>query len=172
MWETWVATVRRDKKSLAAISGVGQTLLHQCGDLCLGRGEAVPAAPRLPVFSASLPAGLGPGPRGDPGDEARYLAEADLYVLTPQDARRGHRRSADAERRGPGLLREDDLPSPSGVVVLPRPLITRLPTRSLPQDIAYAWRSPWRIPLPESPAEPGAVVPDASPRWPWVSLVA
>jgi hypothetical protein len=27
-----------------------------------------------------------------------------------------------------GLLRDDDLPSPSGTVILPRPLITRLPT--------------------------------------------
>ena len=30
---------------------VGQSPLHQRGDPCLGRREAVPAAPRLPVFS-------------------------------------------------------------------------------------------------------------------------
>jgi hypothetical protein len=105
------------------------------------------------------------------GDEARFLAEADLYVLTPQMLDVVIAAAQTLNAGDLGLLREDDLPSPSGVVVLPRPLITRLPTRSLPQDIAYAWRSPWRIPLPESPAEPGAVVPDASPRWPWVSLV-
>src|SRR5260370_22442172 len=46
------------------------------------------------------------------------------------------------------LLREDDLPSPSGVVVLPRPLITRHPSGSLHQDIAFTWRSPSQLPLP------------------------
>jgi hypothetical protein len=102
MWETWVATVRRDRKSLAAISGVGQALLHQCGDLCLGRGEAVPAATRLPVFSAFLPAGLGPGQRGDPGRRGALSGRGRLVRANAADARRGHRRSADAERRGPG----------------------------------------------------------------------
>ena len=108
---------------------------------------------------------------GELGDEARYLAEADLYVLTLQMLDVVIAAAQMLNAGDLGLLREDDLPSLAGVVVLPRPLITRLPTRSLPQDIAYAWRSPWRIPLPELPAEPGAVVPDASPRWPWVSLV-
>ena len=45
------------------------------------------------------------------------------------------------------LLRHDDLPSPSGAVILLRPLIARLPTGSLQQDIAFTWRSPWRLPL-------------------------
>jgi hypothetical protein len=47
-----------------------------------------------------------------------------------------------------GLLREDDLPSPSGAVILPRPLVTRLPNGSLHQGMAFTWRSPWRVPLP------------------------
>ncbi len=46
------------------------------------------------------------------------------------------------------LLREDDLPSPSGTVILPRPLITRHPSGSLHQDIAFTWRSPSQVPLP------------------------
>src|SRR5213079_16186 len=58
-------------------------------------------------------------------DEARYLADADL-----------------------ALLREDDLPSPSGAVILPRPLVTRHPSGSLHQDIAFTWRSPSQVPLP------------------------
>ena len=46
------------------------------------------------------------------------------------------------------LLREDDLPSPSGSVILPRPLITRHPSGSWHQDIAFTWRSPSQVPLP------------------------
>jgi hypothetical protein len=58
-----------------------------------------------------------------------------------------------------GLLREDDLPSPSGLVILPRPLITRLPTGSLQQDIAFTWRSPWRVHLPGGMGFRGAELP-------------
>jgi len=46
------------------------------------------------------------------------------------------------------LLREDDLPSPSGSVILPRPLITRHPSGSWHQDIAFTCRSPSQVPLP------------------------
>jgi hypothetical protein len=46
------------------------------------------------------------------------------------------------------LLREDDLPSPSGAVVMPRPLVIRHPSGSLLQDIAFTWRSPFQVPLP------------------------
>ena len=58
-----------------------------------------------------------------------------------------------------GLLREDDLPSPSGALILPRPLITRLLTGSLVQDIAFTWRSPARVPLPGSLGFRGAELP-------------
>jgi hypothetical protein len=52
-----------------------------------------------------------------------------------------------------GLLRDDDLPNPSGAVILPRSLITRLPTGSLQQDVAFTGRSPWRAPCsPPTPA--------------------
>ena len=80
-------------------------------------------------------------------DEARYLAEADLYVLTPQML--DVVIAASQTLTDLGLLHADDLPSPSGVVILPRPLVTRLPTGTLQHNFAYAWRSPWRIPLPE-----------------------
>ncbi|MFY9773198.1 MAG: hypothetical protein WAK28_01350, partial [Trebonia sp.] len=57
------------------------------------------------------------------------------------------------------LLRHDDLPSPSGAVILLRPLIARLPTGSLQQDIAFTWRSPWRQPLPGGIGFRGAELP-------------
>jgi hypothetical protein len=81
-------------------------------------------------------------------DEARYLAQADLYVLTPQMLDVVIAAAQTLTFADLGLLREDDLPSPCGVVILPRPLITRLPTGSLQKDVAFTWRSPWRIPLP------------------------
>jgi hypothetical protein len=50
-------------------------------------------------------------------------------------------------------------PSPSGALILPRPLVTRLPTGSLHQDIAFTWRSPWRLPLPGGMGFRGAGLP-------------
>ena len=46
------------------------------------------------------------------------------------------------------LLREDDLPSPAGAVILPRPLIIRHPSSGLLPNFAFTWQSPSRIPLP------------------------
>jgi hypothetical protein len=68
-------------------------------------------------------------------DEARYLTAADLYVLTPQMLDVVIAAAQSLTFADLGLLREDDLPSPSGVVVLPRPLVTPLPalcSRTLP----------------------------------------
>jgi hypothetical protein len=92
-------------------------------------------------------------------DEARYLTSADLYVLTPQMLDVVIAAAQSLTFADLGLLREDDLPSLSGVVILPRPLITRLPTGRLHEDIAFTWRSPWRIPLPGSMGFDGAELP-------------
>jgi hypothetical protein len=92
-------------------------------------------------------------------DEARYLATADLYVLTPQMLDVVIAAAQSLTFTDLGLLRDDDLPSPSGVVILPRPLITRLPTGSLQQDAAFTWRSPWRLPLPGDMGFRGAGLP-------------
>jgi hypothetical protein len=81
-------------------------------------------------------------------DEARYLADADLYVLTPQMLDVVIAAAQSLTFADLALLREDDLPSPSGAVVLPRPLITRHPSGSLYRDIAFTWRSPSQVPLP------------------------
>jgi hypothetical protein len=81
-------------------------------------------------------------------DEARYLAGADLYVLTPQMLDVVIAAAQSLTFADLGLLREDDLPSPSGAVVLPRPLATRHPSGSLLREIAFTWRSPSQVPLP------------------------
>ena len=92
-------------------------------------------------------------------DEARYLAAADLYVLTPQMLDVVIAAAQSLTLADLGLLREDDLPSPSGVVILPRPLITRLPTGSQRRDIAFTWRAPARVPLPAGLGFRGAELP-------------
>ena len=81
-------------------------------------------------------------------DEARYLAGADLYVLTPQMLDVVIAAAQSLTFADLALLREDDLPSPSGAVVLPRPLVTRHPSGSLLREIAFTWRSPSQVPLP------------------------
>ncbi len=81
-------------------------------------------------------------------DEARYLGGADLYVLTPQMLDVVTAAAQSLTFADLGLLREDDLPSPSGAVVLPRPLITRHQSGSLYRDVAFTWRSPSQVPLP------------------------
>jgi hypothetical protein len=81
-------------------------------------------------------------------DEARYLADADLYVLTPQMLDVVIAAAQSLTFADLALLRQDDLPSPFGAVVLPRPLITRQPSGSLYRDIAPTWRSPSQVPLP------------------------
>jgi hypothetical protein len=60
--------------------------------------------------------------------EARYLAGADLYVLTPQMLDVVIAAAQTLTLGDLGLLADDDLPGSSGVVILPRPLVTRLPT--------------------------------------------
>jgi len=81
-------------------------------------------------------------------DEAQYLADADLYVLTPQMLDVVIAAAQSLTFADLALLREDDLPSPFGSVILPRPLITRYPSGSLLQETAFTWRSPSQVPLP------------------------
>jgi hypothetical protein len=81
-------------------------------------------------------------------DEARYLSQADLYVLTPPmltvvTAAAQTLRYADL-----GQLRSDDLPGPTGLQVLPQPLRLRSPTGTVEELLACTWREPWRLPLP------------------------
>jgi hypothetical protein len=75
-------------------------------------------------------------------------ADADLYVLTPQMLDVVIAAAQSLTFADLGLLREDDLPSPSGTVILPRPLVTRYQSGTLYRDVAFSWRSPSQVPLP------------------------
>jgi hypothetical protein len=81
-------------------------------------------------------------------DEARYLSQADLYVLTPPmlavvTAAAQTLRYADLNQ-----LHGDDLPGPTGLLVLPQPLQLRSATGTVQEIRAYTWRAPWCLPLP------------------------
>jgi hypothetical protein len=86
------------------------------------------------------------------GDEARYLAGADLYVITPQmcDVVVAAAQSLAAEDLQ--LLDEDDLPSPTGLLVLPHPLLVRGVGGDLGDDRALCWQTPacFNVPDPQT----------------------
>jgi hypothetical protein len=81
-------------------------------------------------------------------DEARYLAEADLYVLTPQMCDVAVAAAQTLTREDLELATEDDLPTPGGLVVLPRPLLVKSITGDIGDDRAYTWRVPSQIQRP------------------------
>lgn len=78
-------------------------------------------------------------------DEARYLAEAELYVLTPQMCDVVIAAALSLTREDLELAGEEDLPGLTGVVVLPRPVLVRAVTGDLGDDRAYTWRFPSQI---------------------------
>ena len=78
-------------------------------------------------------------------DEARYLAEADLYVLTPQMCDVVIAAAQSLTREDLELMSEDDLPGMSGLVVLPHPVIVRAVTGDLADIRAYTWRFPMQL---------------------------
>jgi hypothetical protein len=92
-------------------------------------------------------------------DEARYLSQADLYVLTPQMLAVVAAAAQTLSYGDLSLLREDDLPGPTGLLVLPQPLRLRLPTGNIEEARAYTWRLPWRIPLPAGQGYAGTELP-------------
>lgn len=92
-------------------------------------------------------------------EEARYLSQADLYVITPQMLAVVTAAAQTLRYSDLSLLRNDDLPGPGGVVVLPQPLRLRLPTGGIEEAHAYTWRLPWRIPLPEGQGFTGTELP-------------
>jgi len=80
------------------------------------------------------------------GDEARYLAAADLYVLTPQMCDVVIAAAQTLTRADLELASEDDMPGMTGLVVLPHPLIVRAVTGDLADVRAFTWRFPAVIP--------------------------
>src|SRR5262249_57926146 len=76
------------------------------------------------------------------GDEARYLAEADLYILTPQMSDVVVAAAQALTRKDLELVGEDDLPGMTGLVVLPHPVLVRGITGDVGDDRAYTWHCP------------------------------
>ncbi|MEX5635732.1 hypothetical protein AB1460_24590 [Parafrankia sp. FMc2] len=75
-------------------------------------------------------------------DEARHLTEADLYVLSPQMCDVVVAAAESLTIEDLRLVDPDDLPSPTGLVVLPHPLVTTAVGGELSDLRAFAWRTP------------------------------
>lgn len=82
-------------------------------------------------------------------DEARYLAEADLYVLSPQLADVVVAAAQTLTIDDLALMTADDLPSRSGLLLLPHPLLVRAVNGALGDERAYLWRTPAHQPIPD-----------------------
>jgi len=82
-------------------------------------------------------------------DDAQYLATADLYVITPQmcDVVIAAAQSLTVEDLQ--LLAEDDLPSPTGLLVLPYPVLVRSIGGDLGDDRAFCWHVPATFAVPD-----------------------
>ncbi|MFG1628972.1 hypothetical protein [Kribbella sp. NPDC049227] len=75
-------------------------------------------------------------------DEAADLAGADLYILSPQMLDVVAAAAASLTFDDLSLLRADDLPSRSGLLVLPRPLLVKTVNGDVSDDRAFLWRGP------------------------------
>jgi hypothetical protein len=96
-------------------------------------------------YRAPYPAGWEQAAGTVLADEARYLAGADLYVLTPQMCDVVVAAAQSLNRDDLDLMSEDDMPGASGLVVLPHPLIIRAVTGDLADMRAYTWRIPLQL---------------------------
>jgi hypothetical protein len=76
------------------------------------------------------------------GDDARHLADADLYVISPQMCDVVVAAAQSLTRDDLRLLAEEDLPSPSGLLVLPYPLLVNSVGGELGDDRAFGWHIP------------------------------
>src|SRR4051812_26140127 len=88
-------------------------------------------------------------------DEAHYLAAADLYVITPQlcDVVIAAAQSLTVDDLK--LLDEDDLPSRTGLLMLPHPLLVKTVGGGLADDRAFLWHSPATFTVPDETAPDG-----------------
>jgi hypothetical protein len=83
-------------------------------------------------------------------NEAAVLAAADLYIMTPQMLDVTIAAARSLSRGDLALIGIDDPPTPSGVLILPRPLRRRNPDGGAgEQELAYCWHAPARLPLPQ-----------------------
>jgi hypothetical protein len=82
-------------------------------------------------------------------DEARHLAEAELYVLSPQMCDVVIAAAQTLTIDDLALITSEDLPSPTGLVMLPQPLLVRAVNGNLGDDRAYHWHTPTVMPVPD-----------------------
>ncbi|PXY16625.1 hypothetical protein [Prauserella muralis] len=86
-------------------------------------------------------------------DQAQSLAGADLYILSPEMCDVVIAAAQTLTLDDLSLLSDDDLPSLSGLVVLPHPLLVRAVSGGLGDDRAYQWHAPVTMPRPTSGGE-------------------
>ncbi|TCC64751.1 hypothetical protein E0H73_10355 [Kribbella pittospori] len=82
-------------------------------------------------------------------DEAVDLAKADLYILSPQMVDVITAAASSLTEDDLTLLRADDLPCRTGVLVLPRPLLVKTPNGNISDDRAFLWRGPIPMSIPD-----------------------
>lgn len=88
--------------------------------------------------------------RGKPSDvllqdEARYLHSADLFVLSPEMTDVVTTAALTLTLEDLLLMRAEDMPTPTGLVVLPHPLPVRTMKGELTDPRGFLWWSPARI---------------------------
>jgi hypothetical protein len=89
-------------------------------------------------------------------DEARYLADAALYVITPQMCDVVVAAAQSLTLDDLKLVDEEDLPSPTGLLVLPHPLLVKSVGGDLGDDRAFCWHTPATFTMPD-PTSPHGV---------------
>jgi hypothetical protein len=82
-------------------------------------------------------------------DEARHLAVAEIYILSPEMCDVVVAAAQTLTLQDLQSLDEDDIAGRSGLVVLPHPLLVRSIGGDLADDRAYAWNTPGRIAFPD-----------------------
>jgi len=82
-------------------------------------------------------------------DEARLLREADLYIIAPEMCDVVLAAAATLTVPDLRLLTKEDLPSQTGAVMLPYPVLTRTISGELSDLRAFAWRTPAAIAYPD-----------------------
>lgn len=92
-------------------------------------------------------------------DEAQNLAGADLYILSSQMCDVVIAAAQTLTWDDLSMLTEADLPSPSGLVVLPHPVLVTAVNGNVGDDRAYLWHTPVQMPKPDPATRGWAHVP-------------
>lgn len=82
-------------------------------------------------------------------EEATALSGADLYILTPDMLDVVIAAAESLTIDDLQYLAADDLPAPSGLLILPRPLLVSAASGNLGDDRAYLWHTPATVPKPD-----------------------